>query len=405
MKVLMIDVVCGVQSTGRICTDLAQILEKQGDECKVAYGRNNVPAKFQKYAIKIGSKLDVYSHAFFARIFDCTGFGSILATKRLIKKIQQYDPDIIHLHDLHGYHINVELLFKYLKKRNKPVVWSFYDCWAFTGHCAHFDYNGCDKWKKGCHNCAYKKDYPASLIFNRAKDNYKKKKALFTGVEKMHLIAPSKWMAEMVSQSFMKNYPMHILPNGIDLSAFEENNMVTKKDLGIENKFVLLGVSSVWQKMKGLDDILRLAETLPREDYAIVLVGQMPGNVRLPENVIHVSKTDSITQLCSYYSMADVFINPTLQETQGLTTVEALACGTPAVLYRSGGAAECVDHTCGIVVPRGDVAGMRAAVEDIKEGTQKFTKENCKAAAQKYSKDELYKPFIELYQSLTEAEE
>ena len=150
MKVLMINSVCGIRSTGRICTDIAEELEKQGHDVKIAYGRETVPEKYQKYAVRIGTDLDVKLHGIKTRLFDRHGFGSKRATKKFIKWVEEYDPDVIHLHNLHGYYINIKILFDYLKKANKKVVWTLHDCWAFTGHCTHFDFVGCNKWKCKC---------------------------------------------------------------------------------------------------------------------------------------------------------------------------------------------------------------------------------------------------------------
>mgnify|MGYP000231854880 FL=1 len=157
MKVLMINVVCGIRSTGRICTDLAIALEKQGHEVRIAYGRETVPEQFQKYAVRIGTDLDVKLHGIKARLFDRAGFGSRKATEKFIEWVKKYDPDIIHLHNIHGYYIDVERLFKYLRTCGKKIIWTLHDCWSFTGHCVYFDYIVCDKWKNGCFYCPQKK--------------------------------------------------------------------------------------------------------------------------------------------------------------------------------------------------------------------------------------------------------
>ena len=176
----MINSVCGIRSTGRICTDIASELEAQGHQVKIAYGRENVPEQFQRYAVRIGNDLDMRLHGVKARLLDASGFGSKSATKRFIKWVKDYDPDVIHLHNIHGYYINIEILFNYLKNSGKPVVWTLHDCWAFTGHCAYFDFAGCEKWKTGCYGCPLKKSYPSSILIDRSKKNYIQKKRLFT---------------------------------------------------------------------------------------------------------------------------------------------------------------------------------------------------------------------------------
>lgn len=394
----MINSVCGVRSTGRICTDLAQMLEAKGHQVKIAYGRMAVPEVHQKYAYRIGSDRDVKLHGLKARLWDASGFGSIAATKRFIRWVKEYDPDLIHLHNIHGYYLNVELLFQYLRSCGKPILWSFYDCWSFTGHCAHFDYNGCQKWQKGCSKCRFSQEYPKSFL-DRSAANYEKKRKLFTGIPNLQLIVPSKWMAKMVSQSYMKDYPCHVLPNGIDVAQFVASDGDVREKYGIGEKSLVLGVSSVWQKMKGLTHINDLAQKLPKEKYAILLVGGGEDKEPIDPSILRVHHTDSIDALCRIYTAADVFINPTLQETQGLTTVEAFACGTPAVVFNAGGAAECVDDTCGIIVPKDDTNALQAAIEKVCR-EKPFKAEACRKKAEAYDKNVCYQAFMALYDEL-----
>ena len=221
MKILMINVVCGVKSTGRICTDLAFALEEQGHEVKIAYGRDKVPERFQKYAVKIGTDLGVAFHGIKARMWDAVGFGSVVATKRLVEWIRQYDPDVIHLHNIHGYYINIDILFNYLRTSGKKIIWTLHDCWSFTGHCAYFDYVRCDKWKEECKNCSQRKGYPARMLIDRSKENYRTTKTLFSGIPNLSLVAPSKWLADLVTESFLCDYPIKVINNGIDLNIFK----------------------------------------------------------------------------------------------------------------------------------------------------------------------------------------
>ncbi len=397
MKVLMINSLCGIRSTGRICTDLAVDLAAAGHEVKIAYGRGNVPEPYRRFCIRIGSDVDVNLHGVKSRLTDGSGWGSVTVTKRFIKWIKEYDPDIIHLHNLHGYYLNVELLFRYLKTCGKQILWSFYDCWSFTGHCAHFDFNQCDKWKSGCDRCAHTNKYPKSFV-NRAAQNYQRKKKLFTEIPDLQLIVPSRWMARMVSQSYMQNYPVHILPNGIDLSAFKTTKSDLRNQLGIGDRHLVLGVASTWTEMKGLSYFNRLAKELPQDRYQVVLVGRANAK-ELSNQILHIPETADIGELCRLYTAADVFVNPTLQETQGLTTVEAFACGTPAVVFNSGGAAECVDDTCGIVVERGDYQGMLSAACRVCE-EKPFSEQSCMAKANEYSKSSCYSAFMKLYAEL-----
>lgn len=398
MKILMINSVCGIKSTGRICTDLAAMLEQRGHRVKIAYGREAVPAQFEKYAVRIGTDLDVKLHGLKARLTDGSGFGSAAATRRFIKWVEEYDPDVIHLHNIHGYYINVEILFAYLRRCGKPILWSFYDCWSFTGHCAHFDYNQCDKWQEGCNHCAHLREYPCSYIDATAA-NYKKKRKLFTGIPNLQLIVPSKWMQNMVESSYMKDYPCRVLPNGIDTDQFYPRENRVKEELGIDNRSLLVGVSSVWQKMKGLAYMNQLAETLPEDQYRLLLVGSNPNNEYIDHRILRVEHTDSIDQLCQIYTAADVFVNPTLQETQGLTTIEAFACGTPGVVFRAGGAGECVDDTCGITVEKDNFEELHKAICQVCDKNP-YSAEDCIAKAKTYDKDACYNAFMELYEKI-----
>lgn len=395
MKIMMINSVCGIRSTGRICTDLAVMLEERGHEVKIAYGRESVPEQFAKYAVRIGSNWGVNLHGAKARLLDGSGFGSTAATKRFVRWIKEYDPDVIHLHNIHGYYLDIRVLFAYLRSCGKPILWSFYDCWTFTGHCAHFDFNGCEKWKSACGKCRHIDEYPRSF-FDYSGRNYREKRKLFTGIPGLQIIAPSAWMASMVAQSYLREYPCHILPNGIDTDNFYPRDNRIRDRYGIGDRYLVVGVSSVWQKMKGIEYMNRLAEQLPKEAYRVFLVGRMPDGLEVSSEIIRMDATNSIDELCQIYSAADVFVNPTLQETQGLTTVEAFACGTPAVVFRSGGAAECVDESCGAAVPKGDFEALLQSVRDICESGASFSR-GCIECAAAYSKQKRYEDFMKLY--------
>lgn len=403
MKVIQINCVCGIRSTGRICTDLADILIYNQDECIVAFGREEVPSKWAKISYKICGKLDIYINALKARIFDSAGFGSVRATKKLINFIIDENPDVIHLHNIHGYYVDIKTLFNYLRVCGKPIVWSLYDCWSFTGHCAHFDYNKCFSWMDGCEKCRFKKEYPKSNFLSFSKRNYIRKKTLFTNIPNVHLIAPSEWMQSVVKKSFMKDYPIHVFPNGIDLTMFKPIKKDFRKKHGLGNKFVVLGVASFWNDLKGIKCFTYLAKKLPAESFQIVLVGNLEGNLTKDlDNVLWISNTNNVEELCEIYSAADVFLNPTLQETQGLTTIEAFACGTPAIVFDSGGAAECVDSSCGVVVEKLDFEGVYETILNIAGKKITFDEKSCFDKAKQYDKHLRYTPFIKLYEELIE---
>lgn len=358
MKILMINVVCGIRSTGRICTDLATELEKQGHEVKIAYGRENVPEQFQKYAVRVGTNLNVYLHALEARIFDNAGFGSRGTTKKFIEWVKKYDPDIIHLHNLHGYYINVEILFQYLRTSGKKIIWTLHDCWAFTGHCTYFDYIGCDKWKKECDHCPQKKEYPASFLKDNSQHNFRRKKEVFQKIPNVTLVTPSYWLKELVGQSFLQKYSIRVIHNGIDTTLFKPvNSRITenlKRRFGIQKKKIVLGVASAWEQRKGLDIFVELSKRLS-DDYQVVLVGVSRKQLKkLPSNIITVSRTNNTEELSAWYSTADVFINPTLEDNYPTVNLEAIACGTPVITFATGGSPESA-LLYGKVVKKGNV--------------------------------------------------
>lgn len=361
MKVLLINVVCGIRSTGRICTDLATALETQGHEVKIAYGRENVPKQFQKYAVRIGSDFDVKIHGLKARLFDGAGFGSKLATIKFIEWVKEYDPDIIHLHNLHGYYINIEILFTYLKTCNKRIIWTLHDCWPFTGHCTYFDYVNCQKWKIQCENCPQKHSYPTSEFIDGSKKNYSIKKELFTGIKNLTIVTPSKWLANLVSQSYLKEYPVKVVNNGIDTNVFKPTRGSVIEKLGCQNKKIVLGVASVWDRRKGFETFLSLSKILDNK-FQIILVGLTSKQINeLPEEIIGIARTQNMRELAELYTAADVFVNPTLEENYPTTNLEAIACGTPVVTFETGGSVESA-RLYGVVVPKGDVEKTADAI-------------------------------------------
>lgn len=365
MKVLQINSVCGIRSTGRICTDIAEVLEQQGHECKIAYGRETVPAKYQKYAVRIGSELSVRVDGVKTRIFDNAGFNSVAATRHFLSWVKEYDPDVIHLHNLHGYYIHVGLLFDFLKSFGKPVIWTLHDCWAFTGHCSHFDFVGCNKWKTRCEVCPQTRAYPASLGCDRSKESYFAKMQAFTAVKNMTIVTPSRWLANLVGQSFLKEYPVQVINNGIDLQSFCPTSGDFREEQGIQDKKIVLGAASVWGKTKGLQDMYQLADMLG-DMYQVVIVGLMPEQMaELPRNVIGITRTNDVHQLAHIYTTADVFVNPTYQDNYPTVNLEAQACGTPVITYRTGGSVESVPPQQ--VVEQGNIEALCEMVKKTEQ--------------------------------------
>lgn len=352
MKVLMINSVCGIGSTGRICTDIADELTENGHECKIAFGRKAAPERYQKYAYRITSDGGVKINALKARLFDNEGFNAAGATKKLISFIEEYNPDVIHLHNLHGYYLNVEVLFDYLKKADKKVIWTLHDCWAFTGHCANFQYPVCDKWKTGCSDCERKTKYPKSFV-DKSKKNYVEKKRVFCGVKNLTVVTPSEWLSRLVKESFLGRYPTKVINNGIDASVFRPTESDFKERNGLKDKKIILGVANVWDESKGFNDFIGLSKKIS-DDYRIVLVGLDEKQLgMLPENILGITRTNNTRELAEIYTAADVLFNPTYEDNYPTVNLEAQACGTPVVTYDTGGSGESVPKEN--VIAAGDV--------------------------------------------------
>lgn len=366
----MINVVCGVKSTGRICTDLAEELEKRGHKVKIAYGRGQVPKRYEKYALKIGNNLSVRLHAIYARIFDASGYGSYLATKRLIRWIKKYDPDVIHLHNLHGYYLNLPLLFNYLKGCGKRVVWTLHDCWPITGHCCYFDYCKCMKWKSCCGHCPQKREYPQSLLLDRSLNNLSDKKQLFTGIANMTLVTPSKWLASYIHESYLSCYEIDVIHNWVNSKTFYPHKGNFKKEKSIKGKMII-GVAAIWDKRKGLEDLIKLNGLINPEDR-IVIVGLTKQQIeKLPLSIIGINRTENVQVLADIYASADIYVNTSLEDNYPSTNLEAIACGTPVVSYDTGGCGESAE-LYGIKVPKGDIQKLKKAVYAILDGKIKL---------------------------------
>lgn len=393
MRILQINSDCGVGSTGRIATDLCNILEQQGHECLIAYGRDT--AKETKKSIKIGTKINNYLHVAKTRFADLHGFGSKKATQAFLKMVKEYNPDIIHLHNIHGYYINIELLFNFLAEENIQVVWTLHDCWAFTGHCAHFDYVKCEKWKTGCYNCPQKKSYPSSLLFDNSEWNFQKKKELFTSIKNMTIITPSIWLADIVKKSFLSTYTINVINNGIDLDLFRPIKSNFRIKNALQEKFILLGCASIWSERKGLKYFIDLSEKL-NDNYKIILLGiTKKQKKKLPKSIIGIEKTNNIIELAEIYSSADLFINSTLEDNFPTTNLEALACGTPVITFNTGGSAESIDRTCGIIVEKGNLNELIRAIEQAR--IKPFLREACVSRSMLYNKNARFNDYVEIY--------
>ena len=362
MKILMVNVVCGIRSTGRICTDLAYALKQSGNEVKIAYGRKQAPAEFQDMSIRVGNGIDNLSHAALSRLFDAQGYGSVRATKKFIKWVEEYNPDIIHLHNIHGYYLNITLLFDFLKKRNKPVVWTLHDMWAFTGHAAFCVGVPCFRYIEGCFDCPRKKAYPESLL-DRSELNWRRKRNLIRSLTKLNIVVPSYWLADITKKSFLGIYPIHVIHNGVDTKNFKPVKHDIRKKYGIKKEKIALGVAAIWDERKGLMDLVELSQKLD-EEYQFIVVGLTNRQMEsLPSNIIGIQHTNSVQELAELYSAADVFVNPTYVDNYPTTNIEAIACGTPVITYDTGGSGESASKF-GCVVKRGDKEEMKKAIKE-----------------------------------------
>ena len=400
MKILQINTTVNSGSTGRIAEDIGQTVIAAGHQSYIAATKTNRPS--QSEVIYIGTVLDRNLHGLKTRLFDRHGFGSALATLRLIKKINTIDPDIIHLHNIHGYYINVKILFDYLKAVQKPVIWTLHDCWSFTGHCSHFEGVNCYKWKNECHYCSNQKGYPASWFLDNSRKNFNDKKRIFNGLKHLYIVTPSHWLANHVKSSFLKGYPVQVIHNGVDLNTFKpvEEDKILKK-YGIPNKKIILGVANTWKKRKALNDLIQLS-SLNSGDKQIVLVGLTKNQIKkLPENIIGIPHTENAKELAAFYSAVSVFVNPTRVDNFPTTNIEALACGTPVVTYNTGGSPEAIDEDTGIVVEKGDLNGLVTAIQEIISKGKEHYQPICRARAKKYyNKDERYVDYLNIYNNL-----
>lgn len=398
MNILQINSVCGIGSTGRIATDIHTILVLQGHQSTIAFGR--FTPKNCDHTIRIGNRVDNYLHVAQTRLFDTHGFCSARATKELIAKIRALNPDVIHLHNLHGYYLHVGLLFEYLKLNDTPVIWTLHDCWPFTGHCSHFDFIGCGLWKKACHDCPLKAEYPKTLFIDRSKKNYQQKKRSFTGVGNLTIVTPSEWLADLVGASFLQAYAIKVINNGVDLNIFKPTSSDFRKRYNLVGQFLILGVSFVWNERKGQQYFYDLARQL-LPDEKIVLVGINDHQIKqLPAGIIGIPRTNSASELAGIYSASDLFVNVTLEDNFPTANLEALACGTPIVTFNTGGSPECLGDGCGLVVERGDLPGLIAAIKTIRKNGKEYYSAKCRQRAEDfYDKNDRFAEYIELYKS------
>ena len=397
---LQINVSVNTGSTGRIAEEIGQRAKTAGYDSYIAYGR--AARKSQSKLIKIGSKLDIRWHGLKSLLFDAHGFGSKKATRQLVQKIDEINPDIILFHNLHGYYLNIEILLNYLREKDIPVFWTLHDCWPFTGHCSYFDAYSCEKWKTHCEHCPNQKGYPKSIWLDNSKHNFDRKKALLTALPNVTFIPVCKWMENIVENSFMKGRLQQVIYNGTNIEAFKPQatdvTEAIRKKYCIDGEHIVLGVASTWDKRKGILDFCWLNSQLP-EDYQVVLVGLSQGQIDiLPKGIVGIRRTESIQELAALYSLADVFANPTYVDNFPTTNIEALACGTPVITYNTGGSPEAIDEKTGIVIPKGDKEALKNAIVEVVTNKDKYTSDACsQRAVAHFNKDDRFDDYIKLF--------
>ena len=400
MKILQINTTVSTGSTGRIAEDLGDLLILNGHSSYIGYGRGAGSSKSK--LIKIGNSLDQFGHVMASRLLDRHGFGSTAATKLLVRRAIDIKPDLIHLHNIHGYYLNSGILFAYLRLSKIPVVWTFHDCWPFTGHCSYFTRVNCSKWQTECMQCPNLLGYPASWLRDHSNLNYKEKKQIFTGIERMILIAPSKWMSNNLNLSFLNKYSIKIVNNGIDLKIFKpsETGILRSKHAGKYNK-IILGVANLWDKRKGLGDFIMLRKLLAA-DILIILVGLKPHQIKnLPDGILGLARTENINDLALLYAAADVFVNPTYVDNFPTTNLEALACGTPVITYDTGGSPEAIDENTGIATKKGDINALKAAIDLILGKSKCNFIDPCRSrASRRFDKTQNYSEYLTLYKEI-----
>lgn len=385
-------------STGKIMKSLYETAKQNGFEFVYAAPASNCQDAKDSDYIQIGTRLESKLGNYISKATGLDGFFPIFATIRFLNLIKKNDVDIIHLHNLHHSYICLPLLFRYIKRNNISVVWTLHDCWSFTGHCPHFMYEKCDKWKTGCYSCPRFRDYPKS-IFDNSKFMWKLKKRIFNGVNDLVLVTPSQWLGELTRHSYLQNYPVKVINNGIDLDVFKPLPSDFRSNYGLEEKKVVLGVAFDWGVKKGLDVFIELSKRLP-SDYQIVLVGTDENiDKLLPNNIISIHRTHNQSELAKIYSMADVFVNPTREDTFPTVNIEALACSTPVLTFNTGGSPECIDSTCGSVVECDDIVTFEQEIIRICE-QRPYSKQACFKKAAQFDKNCSYKEYVDLYERI-----
>lgn len=388
-------------STGNIMLNISKVIQESEYSSYVAYPNSRTNNKKDiENSIVIGNILERNIHLQLAYITGYNGCFSVLATKKFLRMVDEISPDVIHLHNLHNCYINLDLLFKYIKLKNIPIVWTLHDCWAFTGQCPYFTSVKCEKWKTGCFECPQYREYPASRV-DKTKIMYSLKKKWFTGIKNLTIVTPSIWLADVVKESFLGDYPIKVINNGIDLNIFQPRVSDFREMNGLQNKFIVLGVASPFSKRKGLDTFIELSKHLD-DSFKIVLVGLTNEQIKLlPDNILGFTKTTNATELAEIYSASDVFVNPTLEDNFPTTNLEAIACGTPVITFNTGGSPESIDDNSGIIVETSNNDELISAIFRIFGNNNEIYRNGClKRAEMLYNQKDRFEDYSKLYYNI-----
>jgi len=398
MRIVHINVNWGQGGPGSIAKDISDVLIRHGHQCLAAFGRASTEIGAEGY--QIDTWLELTIHTVLSRLFGNEGCYSWFATRRLIRKIERFQPDIVQLHTMLGHYINFKLLFGYLKKKRICTVWTIHDCSPFTGHCISFDRIQCEKWMTHCHHCPLWKEYPYSFFFDKSSETYEARKKLYGSMDNLHIVVPSHWMGNMIAKSFLKERDRYVFHNGINLESFKPVQNDIREKYHLQGKTILLAVSNVWNEMKGFNVLLDLAALLD-DSFALIVVGNKDES-RVPERIISIPPV-KCEDLVSWYSAADIFINPTLGDNFPTVNIEALSCGTPVVTFDTGGSAEAAGDKCGCVVREKTAEGLYKKILECRD--RKITKEECLERAESFSRGKTYLKYIELYEELLRGKE
>lgn len=404
MKVLLINSMSGKGSTGRIVDSIADLLIANGHEATIAYG---LGSSVNPNALKFGTKGEQFIHKVISHAFDMQGLGSQIATRKLIKYIKEYKPDIINLHNIHGNYLNYPVLFKYLSATNIEVVWTLHDCWSFTGHCPHFAFCGCEKWRTGCYKCPQLWMYPKSDFWDGSKRNFRLKRKYFQSFpNRMHIITVSNWLKNLAEQSILKDSTFRVFNNGIDLNVFrpfsKDEVVSVKNKYSLPDKRIIIAVASPWSKRKGLDDLVKLNSIIDHSDSCLLIVGLDDAQIAvMPSDLVAIPRTENVEELAKLYSLSSALVNPTYEDSFPTVNLEALACGTPIVTYNTGGSPEAITTDTGVVVEQGNVTELADALIRVIASTDKYSTKQCRLQAKvRFNQNDSYLKYLNYFDGL-----